>query len=109
MALFRLSPPFLNGNSRVTVQMLRVIIAMIPAIIAMVYFFGPAVLINISLALFVGLVAETLMLKIRQRPIKPFITDGSAAVTAILLAVAIPPLAPWWLTTIGVAFAIIFA
>jgi electron transport complex protein RnfD len=49
------------------------------------------------------------MLKIRHRPIKPFLMDGSAIVTAVLLAIALPPLAPWWLTTVGVLFAIIFA
>lgn len=109
MGIFRISPPFLAGTNRVTLQMLQVLLAMIPAVIAMVYFFGPAVLINIALALGVALASEAVMLKIRKRPIKPFITDGSAAVTAILLAVAIPPLAPWWLTTIGIIFAIVFA
>ncbi|KGM07504.1 Electron transport complex protein RnfD [Methylophaga thiooxydans] len=109
MGIFRISPPFLAGANRVTLQMLQVLLAMIPAVFAMVYFFGPAVLINITLALVVALASEAVMLKIRKRPVKPFITDGSAAVTAILLAVAIPPLAPWWLTTIGVMFAIVFA
>ncbi|WP_043888205.1 electron transport complex subunit RsxD [Methylophaga thiooxydans] len=109
MGIFRISPPFLAGANRVTLQMLQVLLAMIPAVFAMVYFFGPAVLINITLALAVALASEAVMLKIRKRPVKPFITDGSAAVTAILLAVAIPPLAPWWLTTIGVMFAIVFA
>lgn len=109
MGIFRISPPFLAGTNRVTLQMLQVLLAMIPAVIAMVYFFGPAVLINITLALVVALATEAVMLKIRKRPVKPFITDGSAAVTAILLAVAIPPLSPWWLTTIGIIFAIVFA
>lgn len=109
MGIFRISPPFLAGTNRVTLQMLQVLLAMIPAVIAMVYFFGPAVLINITLALVVALATEAVMLKIRKRPVKPFITDGSAAVTAILLAVAIPPLSPWWLTTIGIVFAIVFA
>lgn len=109
MGIFRISPPFLAGTNRVTLQMLQVLLAMIPAVIAMVYFFGPAVLINVTLALVVALATEAVMLKIRKRPVKPFITDGSAAVTAILLAVAIPPLSPWWLTTIGIVFAIVFA
>jgi len=109
MGIFRISPPFLAGTNHVTLQMLQVLLAMIPAVIAMVYFFGTAVLINIALALVVALASEAVMLKIRKRPIKPFITDGSAAVTAILLAVAIPPLAPWWLTTVGIMFAIVFA
>ena len=109
MPLFRLSPPFLSGTSRVTLHMIQLLLALVPALIAMVFFFGPGVLVNISLAIIVALLAEALMLKLRDRPLKPFLTDGSAIVTAVLFAMAIPPLAPWWLTTIGILFAIIFA
>ncbi len=109
MPIFRLSPPFLAGSNRVTVQMLQVLLALIPAVIAMVYFFGPAVLINIVIAVVVAVISEMLMLRLRGRPIKPFLSDGSATVTAVLLAIAIPPLSPWWLTVIGVSFAIVFA
>ncbi len=109
MPVFRLSPPFLAGTNRVTLQMLQVLLALIPAVIAMVYFFGPAVLINIVIAVTVAVVSEVLMLQLRGRPVKPFISDGSAIVTAVLLAIAIPPLSPWWLTAIGVSFSIIFA
>lgn len=105
----RLSSPFLSGMNRVTMIMAQLLLALIPAIIALVYFFGSGVLINIVFAVVVALIAEALMLKLRQRPIKPFLTDGSAIVTAALLAIALPPLAPWWLTTVGVLFAIIFA
>lgn len=109
MPLFRLSPPYLAGKNRVTLQMLQVLLALIPATIAMVFYFGPAVLVNITLAVAVALITETIMLKLRSRPIKPFLSDGSAAVTAVLLALAIPPLSPWWLTVVGVMFAIVFA
>ncbi|OUR65065.1 electron transport complex subunit RsxD [Methylophaga sp. 42_25_T18] len=109
MPLFRLSPPFLSGTSRVTLHMIQLLLALVPALIAMVFFFGPGVLVNITLAITVALIAEAIMLKLRDRPLKPFLTDGSAIVTAVLFAMAIPPLAPWWLTTIGILFAIIFA
>ena len=109
MPLSRLSSPFLLGTNRVTLQMLQVIAALIPAIIAIVYFFGPSVLITMSLAVVVALLTEALMLKLRDRSLKPFLTDGSAVVTAVLLAIALPPLAPWWLTTVGIVFAIVFA
>ncbi len=109
MPLSRLSSPFLSGTNRVTLQMLQLLVALIPAIVAIVYFYGPSVLITLTLAITVALLAEALMLAMRNRPIKPFLTDGSAVVTAALLAIAIPPLAPWWLTTIGILFAIIFA
>lgn len=109
MPLSRLSSPFLSGVNRVTLHMLHLLLALVPAVIALVYFFGPSVLITIVLAVVVAISAETIMLKLRNRPIKPFLLDGSAVVTAVLLAIALPPLAPWWLTTVGILFAIIFA
>jgi len=90
----------------VTRIMLNVIFALIPGIIAYVLFFGWGVILNITIAVTTALVTEVIMLRLRKRPIKPFIMDGSAVVTAILLALALPSLAPWWLTFIGVAFAI---
>jgi electron transport complex protein RnfD len=49
------------------------------------------------------------MLMARGQPLNPFLTDGSAVVTAVLLAFCLPPLTPWWLPAIGTAFALIFA
>jgi electron transport complex protein RnfD len=49
------------------------------------------------------------MLALRRRPVMPFLTDGSAAVTAVLLALALPSVAPWWVTAVGTAFAIVVA
>ena len=109
MGLFKLTPPFLSGTNRVTDHMIQLSLALFPAIIALVYYFGTGVLINIVLAIVVALASEALMLKLRQRPIKPYLSDGSALVTALLIAVSLPPLSPWWLTTVGTLFAIIFA
>jgi len=107
--MFRLSPPFLSGTRRVTLHMMQLLLALVPALIALVFFFGPGVLINISLAVVTALATEAVMLKLRNRPLKPFLTDGSAIVTAVLLAMAIPPLSPWWITVVGIVFAIVFA
>lgn len=93
----------------VTRVMLRVIYALIPGLAAYVWFFGWGVMINILLAIVVAVICEAAVLSARKSPITPFITDGSAIVTATLLALAIPPLAPWWVTLIGTAFAIIVA
>jgi electron transport complex protein RnfD len=49
------------------------------------------------------------MLVARGKPLALHLGDCSAVVTAWLLAVALPPLAPWWLTTIGVLSAIVVA
>lgn len=93
--------------SSITRMMLHVIYALIPGIIAYMIFFGWGVLLNIIIAIVTAVCVEIFMLYLRKRPIKPFILDGSAVVTAILLALAIPSLAPWWLTFIGVSFAMI--
>lgn len=89
--------------------MLQVMYALIPGTLAMIWYFGWGVLINIIIALGTAVTAEALMLTLRNRPLKPFLSDNSALLTGWLLALALPPLAPWWLTVIGVTFAIIVA
>lgn len=89
--------------------MLKVLIALLPGIAVYVYMFGGGVLITLILATVTALLTEALMLKLRRRPIQPFLMDYSAVITAWLLALAIPPLAPWWLIVVGTFFAIVFA
>jgi electron transport complex protein RnfD len=89
--------------------MTQVVLATLPAILAMTWYFGWGTLINIALAVVVALISEAIVLKLRKRPFAFYLKDGSAIVTALLLALALPAFAPWWLTTVGVAFAIIVA
>jgi electron transport complex protein RnfD len=89
--------------------MLRVLLALLPGIALYVWYFGPAILISLMLASLTALATEALMLKLRARPLKPFLSDNSALLTAWLLALSVPPLAPWWLVVIGTAFAIVVA
>jgi electron transport complex protein RnfD len=89
--------------------MLRVIAALIPAMIAYTWFFGWGLVINAAIAITTAVGAEALMLKLRGRPLLPFLTDCSAIVTGLLLAFCIPPLAPWWITVLGAGFAIVVA
>lgn len=104
-----LTSPFLTRPNRVTQHMLWLLAALVPALIALVHYFGSGVLIQLIFSVVLALVIEAIMLALRGRPLAPFLTDGSAIVTAVLLALAIPPLAPWWLTAIGILFAIVFA
>lgn len=103
------SSPHVRRADGLTRLMLSVIVALIPALAAYVLFFGWGVLVNIALALAAALASEALMLSLRRRPLRPFLTDGSAAVTAVLLGMAIPPLTPWWVIVLGTLFALIFA
>ncbi len=103
------SSPHFHGPSTVTTVMLKVMLALLPGILIYAWMFGWGVIINIVLASITALATEALMLRMRQRPVMMYLFDSSALVTAMLLALALPPLAPWWLVVIGSAFAIIFA
>ncbi len=103
------SPHVLTPGSSVSTIMLLVLAALLPAIAVYYFFFGPGILISLALASVTALVAEAAMLQLRNYPVKHFLTDGSAILTAWLLALSIPPLAPWWLIVVGTAFAIIVA
>jgi Na+-translocating ferredoxin:NAD+ oxidoreductase subunit D len=102
-------PPHLYPEKSIPQLMFRVIYALIPAVAVYTWFFGYGILINIILAAVTALGAEALMLLARGRSLALFLTDGSALVTALLLALCLPPLVPWWLPVVGTAFALIFA
>lgn len=103
------SPHVLTPGSSVSTIMLLVLAALLPAIAAYYFFFGPGILISLALASVTALAAEAAMLQLRNYPVKHFLTDGSAVLTGWLLALSISPLAPWWLVVIGTAFAIVVA
>ena len=93
-----------------TPQIMRqVIYAMIPGIIIMTYFFGIGVLTNILLSMLAAFLWEISILKIRKKQIIPVINNYSTQVTAIIFALTIPPLTPWWMIVLAMFFAIIIA
>ena len=89
--------------------MLLVLVAAVPGITAMTYFFGSGVIINILWLSACALILEVAALKIRKRPVLASLKDFSALVTALLLALALPPALPWWAGLIGIFFAIVVA
>ncbi len=88
--------------------MRQVMYALALGVVAAYSFFGWGVIVQIVLAVVTAIAVESAFLSIRKHPIKPAISDGSAALSAILLAISIPSIAPWWIVVVGVAFAIIF-
>ncbi len=101
--------PLLTLSTDVGAVMRQVLYALIPGVLAYAWYFGPGVLINIALASAMALLCEALMLSLRDKPVALHLADYSAVVTAVLLALALPPLAPWWLTGVGIFFAIVVA
>jgi electron transport complex protein RnfD len=101
--------PHLPPRSSVQALMLEVCAALLPGIAAHVYFFGPGVLVQIALATCFALLTEAACLAWRGKPMRPFLSDGSAVLTAALFALCLPPLAPWWIAAIGMFTAIALA
>ena len=101
--------PHFPPHSTVSRVMLQVIFALVPAIVAHVWFFGPGIVVQILLATGFAFGFEALMLRIRKKPLRLFLGDFSVVLTAILFVLCIPPLAPWWISLIGMLFAIVVA
>ncbi|OMG54508.1 electron transport complex subunit RsxD [Azonexus hydrophilus] len=101
--------PFLLKDASVSQVMTQVCLALIPGIAAYAWLVGPAILVQLVIASLTAVAAEAAMLKLRGKPLAMFLSDGSAIVTAWLIALTFPPLAPWWLVVTGTLFAIVIA
>jgi electron transport complex protein RnfD len=104
-----MNAPYVTHASSVTVVMLKVLAALLPAILVYVYFYGIGIAVQLGLATLTAWLTEYLMLKIRGYKTMPFLLDGSATVTAWLLALSFPPLGPWWLVVVACALAVMIA
>lgn len=97
--------PHLRSNESVRRMMLDVIIALMPATIGSVYFFGMNALMLVLVTVISAVVFEAAFQKLFKRPVR--IGDLSAVVTGLLLALNLPATAPWWVAVFGAGFAII--
>lgn len=96
-----------TASERLQKTMSLVLLATVPGALTLLWFYGWGVLINWLLAAATALAVEALVLKLRQLPVAPTLSDGSALVSATLLAFALPPYSPWWLTLLASAFALL--
>lgn len=87
--------------------MLDVIIALIPALVASVIYFGPRALIVECVSVGTCVIAEYLSRLIMKRP--QTIGDFSAVITGLLLAFNLPVNIPLWMVAIGAIIAIVVA
>lgn len=109
MALLKITSPHATKPGDTGAVMRCVLLATVPGLIALTVFFGIGSIINVLLACGFALGFEAAALWVRKRPIAFYLKDFSAIVTAVLLALALPPYAPWWLVAVGVFFSIIVA
>ena len=109
MEFERREAPYIVPTANVAAVMQQVLLALVPAAIAHVWFFGPGLIFNLVVAAAACVGGEALMMRLRGRPAESALSDYSALVTAALLAFALPSLTPWWITATAALFAIIVA
>jgi len=105
MALEISSSPHIHSPRNTAYLMRQVLIALIPAILAAFYLFGLRALLLIGLCTASAVLSEWLIIRIRKKPAT--LSDGSAVVSGVLLALILPPSTAWYAAVLGSAFAII--
>lgn len=99
------SSPHVKMRDRISGIMLDVIIALVPAMAAGVYYFGMPALLVILTSVAACVLSEYIYECITKKP--KTVKDLSAVVTGVLLALTLPPTTPLWMVAIGGAFAIV--
>jgi len=98
--------PHVSSKQTTRKIMFDVVIALLPALAAAAWFFGPRALLIVFISAATAVVSEYLCLKFMKRPVS-FALDGSAIVTGMLLAYNLPSGVPLWLPVLGTVFAIV--
>ena len=97
--------PHVHGDESTRKIMKDVLIALAPSMLVAVYFYGLSAIKLLLVAVIACMGVEFLIQKYLMRT-KVTVTDLSAAVTGVLLALNLPPTTPWWVIVIGSVVAI---
>jgi electron transport complex protein RnfD len=100
--------PLETPDNRLQQAMKLVLLATLPGLLALFWLYGWGVLINLLLTIVTALMVEAGVARLRRQPMQPTLSDGSALVSATLLAAALPPYCPWWLTVTAIASGLLF-
>ena len=107
MSIKPVSGPHVIAVRRVEDIMRKVIYALLPAILWGIFLFGwPALYLSI-VTIASALLFEAMCLKMKGVAAAPYLYDGSALLTGMLVVMTLPPWAPWWIGVVGSAIAII--
>ncbi|WP_291992825.1 RnfABCDGE type electron transport complex subunit D [Candidatus Accumulibacter sp. ACC003] len=103
-----LASPHAHGGNSVARTMFRVQLALLPATLCGFWLFGWQAFFLWLLTILSCLGCEALALGLMgRRPLKRSLGDGSALLTGWLLAMTLPPWAPWWVAVVGGFIAIV--
>jgi Na+-translocating ferredoxin:NAD+ oxidoreductase subunit D len=97
-----------SGNAIDSEQTLRqVLLALLPGFATTIWFLGWGVIFNCVLAIVFSLGCEALTKYFRKRPIVVTLSDSGAWITALLIGLALPPFAAWWLIALAATGAVV--
>lgn len=99
------SSPHIRNSATTSGIMRDVIIALLPAAAAGIYFFGLRALLVILVTILSSVVSEYIARRVMKRD--NTLMDFSAVVTGLLLALNLPSTIPLWIAAVGGAFAIV--
>ena len=92
--------PHIHGGDSISKNMYGVLIALVPAFLVSLYFFGLGALIVTVASVFFCVLFEYLIQKFLMKK-EPTIYDGSAILTGLLLGFNLPSNLPIWFILIG--------
>lgn len=92
--------PFLKPREDTKFIMWQVNYALVPVVLAAVYFFGIGALLIVAACIAGAALPEWLLYRSKGQTLNP-LTDGSALITGLLLALTLPPGLPLWIAFIG--------
>ncbi len=99
--------PYAHQKVSVNRTMVLVMLALTPATLLGLYQFGWPAIFLFVITIAACLIFEAFSLQVMGKPKKVFLMDGSAILTGWLLAMTLPPWAPWWIGVVGAFLAII--
>ena len=97
--------PHVRSKGKTSLIMLLVIAALLPSCVYGVLNFGMHALLILVLSTGSAVAAELVYELVMRKKIT--VTDGSAAVTGLLIGMNMPPMIAWWIPVIGSVFAIV--
>ncbi|WP_068114877.1 RnfABCDGE type electron transport complex subunit D [Tropicimonas marinistellae] len=100
------SGPHAHSKFSVAQTMVSVMVCLSPATALGFYQFGWPAILLFAVTVASALIAEAICLLLARRPVSIYLFDGSAILTGWLLAMTLPPWAPWWVGTVGAFIAI---
>jgi RnfABCDGE-type electron transport complex D subunit len=103
------SSPHTTTTQSVSRVMATVMLALVPATLFGFWLYGWPSIWLFVITVAAAALGEAFCLRLMNRPVLPALHDGSAILTGWLLALSLPPWAPWWIGAFGGLFATVLA